>query len=65
MTEEELEQRLNGTTDFLERQRLLKRLWKLRRQPEAQATSIPSIQIHDSSQSRQRVASRKVASLVT
>ena len=37
MTEQALQQALNETTDFLQRQRLLKQLWKLRRQQEAEA----------------------------
>jgi hypothetical protein len=39
MTEEALQEVLNKTTAFPKRQRLLKQLWKLRRQGEAQQHS--------------------------
>lgn len=38
MTEQELLEKLKKTTDFVGRQRLLKQLWQLRRQAEAEST---------------------------
>jgi hypothetical protein len=64
MTEQELQRTLSETSGFLQRQRLLKQLWKLRRQRKSEATDGRPVPARQSPQARERVALRRSEPLV-
>ncbi len=65
MTEQALQQALNETTNFLQRQGLLKQLWKLRRLREANIESHQLNLGRQLSHSTPRVASRRAERVAT
>ena len=64
MTERELQDLLNATADFVQRQRLLKQLWHLQRQRDLDAKIGTSAQQRQLSRPLERVASRQAKTLV-
>ena len=64
MTERELQELLNTTDDFLQRQRLLKQLWHIQRQRDLDAKTSGSAQERQLLRPLQRVASRRPKTLV-
>lgn len=64
MTEQALEQALDETTDFVQRQRLLKQLWKLHQQPVEHENALRSTPKLQSRYSRDGVKSQQADSFV-
>ncbi len=60
MTEQALQQELDGAIDFLQRQQLLKQLWKLHRQRNGGANDSGSVRPRESSRPPRRTVSRQV-----
>lgn len=59
MTEQALQQKLAETADFLQRQRLLKQLWNLQRQPNGSAKEPGRIQTRTARPPRRRAVSKQ------
>ena len=64
MIEREIQELLNATADFVQRQRLLKQLWHLQRQREIEAATSGSAQRRQSSPPIQYITSQRAKTLV-